>query len=998
MVLEKLKKAFINTFGGNKLNSSNSEVRKRAVQALPVRDQDSLGRIAINDTDETIRCIAVNKLNDLDLLQTILLKCSSDIVKKTTQTRLFQLLCGIKHPIPDYSIRKEIIHGSRYSVLLEFVAANADQAALREMAIGRVSRDPLLGDIALSDDNPKVRQLAAQQITKRSTLERVVKASRRKDKRVYKIVKSKLDIIVNDEERPLLLAKEVLEICDKLEKLHKRNRLKQEKTTFDNYVKRWAEISNFANDKISQRYIDIKLKITNIFKVLEDELNKNDELILVLEKLLNKLSNAVDEVLIEQEKTQEKSQQETLSITNKEALGDKEKNILKLGRKWDEKIQLLQDQELIDRYNSRFFAILELSESKSSDETTSNDTTHLEKIKTLISQADSISKSSNFILKKAISTLQEKFNQHSENSSLAIDELNIFKQKFSSLCEIINNKLKLQQDNAEELKQQISSDIEQIKAQIKIGMTSKAANLLQSIIKKIDTSHNLSQYEKNDYHNDFKTLQLELGELSSWKSWAHDHERENLRHRAENIFSQAKESNNLASEYKDITSQIKELRRQWKKMHSHTADNLWQKFNNACNACYELCIPFIEQQEQDRSNNLIQKESLCEQLENYIHAMGWVAKDNNEAAEHSETKNTDWIQVDKITRQARKEWKSIGFFDRKAHKKINQRFENAMQIIRDELHKGWEINQQLFEQLISKVEALHESIENDLDGVINQAKKYQQQWKQIGSVSPYQHNKVWKKFRAACDIIFDKKQESIDEKNSRNDELIREKEAICENLEALNLQPLNKKDLEITFSDIKQIWSDLHSQSKLLGKSLNQRFSLAEKEYFKKLNQLLAQEQLEILEKIKEKAQICTHVEAQTTMKKDEFVLFFEQINQQWQEVKGLSNSIESDLNTRFKCALDTLQSETSIEQINILKEQELEHKQSFCLKYEIITGKDSPADNEQARMQMQVELLNTNMGQNKQVPVFEIQLEWYKLSNYTQSNKLQERFKQLLL
>ena len=57
------------------------------------------------------------------------------------------------------------------------------------------------------------------------------------------------------------------------------------------------------------------------------------------------------------------------------------------------------------------------------------------------------------------------------------------------------------------------------------------------------------------------------------------------------------------------------------------------------------------------------------QLENYIHAMGWAARDNNESAAHSETNNTDWIQVDKITRQARKEWKAVGFVDRKEHKK-----------------------------------------------------------------------------------------------------------------------------------------------------------------------------------------------------------------------------------------------------------------------------------------------------------------------------------------
>ena len=39
---------------------------------------------------------------------------------------------------------------------------------------------------------------------------------------------------------------------------------------------------------------------------------------------------------------------------------------------------------------------------------------------------------------------------------------------------------------------------------------------------------------------------------------------------------------------------------------------------------------------------------------------------------------------------------------------------------------------------------------------INKAKDYQKQWRTIGPVSSYQRNKLWKKFRKACDLIFAK--------------------------------------------------------------------------------------------------------------------------------------------------------------------------------------------------------------------------------------------------
>ncbi|MCU7837224.1 MAG: DUF349 domain-containing protein [gamma proteobacterium symbiont of Taylorina sp.] len=995
MFLNKILQPFFGFIGKNNWKSRNPQVRKRAVQEIPVSDQETLGKIAMNDSDESIRSIAANKLNDLDLLQTIIIKCNSETVKQSAQIRFFQLLCGMKHPIPDYDIREKMIHGSRNPELLEFVAANADQASLREMTIKKISRDPLLGDISLTDDNQKIRQIAAQQISKRSTLERVVKNSRRKDKRVYKIVKSKLNTLIEDEKRPLLLAKEVIDICDKLEKLHKRNLLQQEKTTFDNYVKRWSEISQFANDKITQRYNNINLKITISINGLENKHKKEHEADIILNRILTELSLAVDELLISKEKI-EREASDTKSP--KEIAADKENVILELGREWDSQISLLQNKEKIKHYNNQFFSILELSESTSSLEE-SSEADSLNKLQSITAQLESISESSGFILQKTVTTLQEKFNQqienhHLDNELISAEKVESLKLRFASICKRLDEKLLIQQQNINQLKEQIKNDSNLIQSNIDNGFVSKSNKLLQSLLKQIDKSYYLSNYEKNNYHNELKTLQLQLGELSSWQNWAHDNERENLLIKAVDLFEQAKENNNLDSEYKDITAQVKDLRQQWKKMRSHTADDLWKKFNTACNSIYELCIPFIEQQEKERNENLRKKEALCEQLENYIISMKWPADDG--IISNSEGQDINWIQVDKITKQARKEWSEIGLVDHNSHKKINHRFEHSMQIIRNELNKGWQINLQKFEDLITKTEALHPFIEDDLFESINKAKQYQQQWKTIGSVSSYQRKKIWKRFRAACDVIFNKRQESIDKKNSQNDEIIREKEAICENLEALNQQPLPKKDLEIAFSDIRYIWAEIQSQPKSSGKALNTRYKQAEKEYFNKLDQLHLEEQQEQLHRIIKKAQICTEIEvmiSSETINEDEYDDLSRQLTQQWKAIRPLSSSLESDLSIRFKQALEVLQSGASAEQKQSTIQNELNLKQEFCLKFEILTAKESPAGNESARMKMQVDLLKDNMGQSRSISAFEIQQQWYKLSNYSQDKELEKRF-----
>lgn len=993
-ILNKLLNPFISSFSKDKWKSRNPDVRKKAVQELPVSDQETLSKVAMNDPEESIRAIAANKLSDLDLLQTIIMKGTNGTVKEAAQNRLFQLLCGLKHPIPEFDIREKMIRGSRNSALLEFVSANATEDSLREITIKKISRDPLLGDIALLDASPHIRQLAAQQIAKRSTLERVTKKSRRKDKRVYKIVKNKLDHIIEDEERPALLAKEVVDICDKLEKLKKRNLLLQEKTTFENYVTRWSEIQNFADTLTTERYHTICSSIINSMDKLELDLQKEQNTIQSLETLLNNLTNAVDDLLNAKESVQSDASQ--ISEANLEVIKSAEKMILNLGIEWDELIKSISHDDLISIYNSKFQSILDLADARTTSEhnnKTDSNKNSLEIMQALAEQAENMLGKSGFILEKTISALQNKFQQQISTSYQNIDnqpeEIKLFQQKFESAILTLKEQLSVQQQKAKKFQEQITAQAEKIKLLIKNGHVSKAEKLLKDELKKIDKSDFISNIEKQNHQNELHQIHSQLDDLSSWRNWAHDNERENLVIKAEQLVEQTKKSDELESEYSDITSQVKEFRKQWKSMRSHTQENLWTRFNNACNLAYEQCKPYIDKQNEIRQNNLQAKQALCEQLENYIEKMAWPSSDNAEI-----NQSIDWIQVDKITKQARKEWAAIGFVERKHHKSINLRFDKSIEIIRSELKKVWHINQEKFFDLIQKVEALHDTIDDNLSDAINKSKDYQKQWKQIGPVSSYQRNKLWKRFRKGCDIVFNKRQENIEQKNAVNTERLIEKEVICENLEALNKQPLNQKDLENAFNDIETLWLELEPQAKSLSKEVNKRYALAIDVYHNKINDLIVEQQKQQLKQLIQQADLCTQIES-TTNASDEISNEFKE---RWLTLNE-NNVNKSQLSKRYEKALKSISDDQET-----LIQTELDDKQKFCLKYEILLGKETPAEDQKSRMEMQVELLNSNLGRNNtenpgkdQISTFELQLKWYKISNYSQNKKLDDRFKKLI-
>ncbi|WP_198262737.1 DUF349 domain-containing protein [sulfur-oxidizing endosymbiont of Gigantopelta aegis] len=1007
-ILNKLFKPLLSPFTKNKWQSRNIDTRKKAVLELPVSDQETLSHIAMNDSDESIRAIAANKLSNLDLLQTIIMKGTNGTVKQAAQNRLFQLICGLKHPVPEFALREKMIRGSRNSALLEFVAANAEEASLREITIKKISRDPLLGDIALRDDSPHIRQLAAQQIAKRSTLERVTKNSRRKDKRVYKIVKNKLDHIIEDEQRPALLAQEVTDICIKLEKLHKRKRLLQEKTTVENYVTRWSAIQNFASPETTERYHTICKQIINDIDALELAQQQEHNAIQSLESLLNNLSLAVDDLLTAREAltaqatdSEKKTETESTTITSNSTKNDtiqtSETVIQNLGREWDNIIALLSKVDLIADYNNKFQAILDLADTHSDfqqgkhNKNSEQAINSSKKLITLTEQAEKLLSKTGFIPEKTISALQEKFEQaiqanHHITESLP-DDIKQVHEKFSTIIKSLKKQLHEQQQSAKNFQSQIESQTTQIQTFIQDGLISKAEKLLKSQLKDIDQSNLISNIEKQHYQAEAEKLHTQLTEFSSWRHWAHDNERENLAIKAEQLTEQAKNLNSLEDEYTDITAQIKELRAQWKSMHSHTQEELWQRFNRACNSAYELCQPFIDKQTEIRAEHLKAKEDLCIQLEDYIQTMGWPTSEGDEI-NHS----IDWIQVDKITKQARKEWSEIGFVERKHHKSINHRFDKIIETIRTELKKTWSVNHEQFFSLIEKVEALHETLEDNLADAINKAKKYQQDWKQIGPVSSFQRNKLWKRFRKGCDVIFNKRQESIEQKNNAETKHLREKEAICENLEALNQQPLKESDLRHAFADIETIWKEHEHLAKSLSKTVNLRYAKAIEDYQNKLAKLQAEQQKQQLDFIIQQAALCSQIE--TSANSDNI----DELKEQWLALKNNDLNL-SLLDQRYNKAISAIELDKTD-----MTEAELSEKQTFCLKYEILLGKESPEAAQQARMEMQVELLNSNLGQkrneastNDKISPFELQIKWYQMSNYAQDAELEARFEALL-
>ena len=223
------------------------------------------------------------------------------------------------------------------------------------------------------------------------------------------------------------------------------------------------------------------------------------------------------------------------------------------------------------------------------------------------------------------------------------------------------------------------------------------------------------------------------------------------------------------SENKDlpqIAKIIREAQIKWKQTGSvprASSDSMWQDFHSACEENYARCKVFFDQQREQRQEHLKKAIDLCERAE---------------ALQDS----TDWRDTTDALKALQEEWREVGSLPRKENKTIYQRFRKACNQFfeqrrshYDEMDGHRAENNKQKEQLIADVEALIESAEQHHPGACIDL---QNRWKRIGPAMRGKEEKLWQKFREACDRFFKK----LDEDRVEHQQA---KEKICERVEAL---------------------------------------------------------------------------------------------------------------------------------------------------------------------------------------------------------------------
>ncbi len=244
------------------------------------------------------------------------------------------------------------------------------------------------------------------------------------------------------------------------------------------------------------------------------------------------------------------------------------------------------------------------------------------------------------------------------------------------------------------------------------------------------------------------------------------------------------------------------LRAQWKEIGpvpSEQNEETWQRFNNAANQIDERRREYYDQRKDELEQNLLAKQALIEKAEELSREQPQGAKQWNDTTEALDELLKLWKSIGPVPREQNEEvWgKFKGIIDKHyADKKL------YFAQLRDE--QGENYNKKV--DLCLRAEAIAKR--EDWKNATAELLQLQEEWKSIGSAGYKQGDRVWKRFRRACDEFFSKKEDYFKNLRSSESENLALKEAIINEMKVYEFGE-NRDENLAAVKDFQRRWAEI---------------------------------------------------------------------------------------------------------------------------------------------------------------------------------------------
>jgi hypothetical protein len=161
------------------------------------------------------------------------------------------------------------------------------------------------------------------------------------------------------------------------------------------------------------------------------------------------------------------------------------------------------------------------------------------------------------------------------------------------------------------------------------------------------------------------------------------------------------------------------------------------------------------------------------------------------------------------------EWKKTGMAPKKENEKIWEEFRGAMNTFYtkrrnyfNELKKTYKESKERKSAIIARVEEIVKAAPENLDEPTREILQLQKDWKTAGHVEQWEENKLWKKFREACDTFFNMKRDRFSERDAEQIKNLELKEQLVSRVAAFSPTGNQEDDIK-TLRGFSEEWKTI---------------------------------------------------------------------------------------------------------------------------------------------------------------------------------------------
>lgn len=323
--------------------------------------------------------------------------------------------------------------------------------------------------------------------------------------------------------------------------------------------------------------------------------------------------------------------------------------------------------------------------------------------------------------------------------------------------------------------------------------------------------------------------------------------------------------------------------------------DVYETYQHTVEMFYDLVSIDRELRDLDFKKNLEVKTRFCEMAEKL-----------------ADNKNV--VEAFRALQKLHEEWKEFGPVAKEYRESIWERFKSATSVINKKYQAYFEEQKAKFKANLEAKTALCEKAEEIMNTAIESAKdwsKYsdamenlQQEWKKIGPVAKKDSQKIYDRFRAACNRFFDSRKEYYSKFRDEMQENYQKKLAICEQAESM----MNSEDWKATtefFVNLQKQWKEIGPVSRKRAEQLWKRFRSACDTFFDNRNAKSDDPSITLYQNLKFKKALVKEVkEYVLSGNQEDDAAAMKDFIERWNAIGYVPMRDKEKINNAFKAAL----------------------------------------------------------------------------------------------